>query len=180
MKKESLSLLISVAAILFALFTFVFQSSSKKHQVYVDVNQMIEGYKKTEKIRADFKLKATQMQSNVDSIVKNWQVELQDYEKTRSKMTKKELALKQELLANKQQQVNNYQEAVKRQLRGEDQKNTQTILNDINDYVKSYGKDHGYAIIFGATGSGNIMYAEEGADLTEDVLESLNKDYNPK
>ncbi|MDC7248352.1 MAG: OmpH family outer membrane protein [Sphaerochaetaceae bacterium] len=176
MKKDNLGLLLAIVAILFAVFTFVF-SSSAKDQVYVDVNKLIEGYKKTEKVRADFKVKATQMQANVDSIVKGWQTELQDYEKTRASMTKKELKLKQELLANKQQQVNNYQEAVKRQLRDEDQKNTQTILNDINDYVKEYGKEHGYAIIFGATGSGNIMYAAEGTDLTEAVLVALNKDY---
>lgn len=176
MKKETLGLVLAIVAILFSVYTFV-DSSSSKEQVYVDINKLIEGYKRTVQVREDFKVKATQMQSNVDSIVKGWQAELQDYEKTRSKMTKKELALKQELLSNKQQQVNNYQEAVKRQLADEDQKNTQTILNDINDYVKTYGKDHGYAIIFGATGSGNIMYASEGTDLTEDVLGALNKDF---
>lgn len=176
MKKNSISIVVAVLAIVLSVLS-IYKTTKSTELVYVDVNKLIEGYEKTKTIRADFKVKASQMQSNVDSIVKNWQTELQDYEKTRSKMTKKELALKQELLSNKQQQVNNYQEAVKRQLQDEDQKNTQTILNDINDYVKSYGKEKGYDIIFGATGSGNIMYAKDETDLTEKVLESLNKDY---
>jgi len=57
---------------------------------------------------------------------------------------------------------------------------TQTVINDINDFVKDYGKNHGYPIIFGAGGNGNIMYAEEASDLTGEVLEGLNAQYEGK
>jgi outer membrane protein len=92
-------------------------------------------------------------------------------------MSKKELALKQELLGNKQQQVNNYQQAIQKQLKEEDKKTTQTVINDINGFVTEYGKKHNYKIIFGASGGGNIMYAGEDADLTEEVLVGLNEEY---
>ena len=59
-------------------------------------------------------------------------------------MSKKELELKQQLLSNKQQQINNYQQAVQKQIQEEDQKATQTVINDINDYVKAFGKEKGY------------------------------------
>ena len=55
---------------------------------------------------------------------------------------------------------------------------SQTVINDINDYVKEYGKEHGYPIIFGAGGNGNIMYAEDNADLTAEILIGLNKHYH--
>ena len=45
-------------------------------------------------------------------------------------MTKKELELKQQILSNKQQQLNNYQQAVQKQIAEEDQKSTQTVIND--------------------------------------------------
>lgn len=102
---------------------------------------------------------------------------LKAYEKERSSMSKKELELKQELLANKQQQINNYQQAVQKQLVEEDKKVTQTVINDINDFVKEYGKKKGYRVIFGATGNGTIMYGEESADLTEIVLKELNAEF---
>lgn len=95
-------------------------------------------------------------------------------------MTKKELELKQELLQNKQQQINNYQQAIQKQIQEEDQKMTQTVINDINDYVKEYGKQNGYRIIFGAKGGGNIMYAKETADLTQTILNGLNAQYQGK
>jgi len=71
----------------------------------------------------------------------------------------------------------NYQQAIQKQIQEEDKKTTQTVINDINDYIKEYGKKKGYKIIFGASGGGNIMYASEGADLTQDVLKGLNADY---
>ena len=62
-------------------------------------------------------------------------------------MTKKEISLKQELLNNKQQQISSYQQAIQKQIQEEDKKATQTVINDINDYVKEYGKKKGYKII---------------------------------
>ena len=93
-------------------------------------------------------------------------------------MTDKELELKKELLSNKQDRINRYQEAIQKQIREEDQKVTQTVINDINDYITDYGKSHGYRIIFGASGKGSIMFAGKEADLTEDVLRGLNKQFN--
>ncbi|WP_242446437.1 OmpH family outer membrane protein [Nonlabens agnitus] len=143
----------------------------------MDVNKLLDGYKRTKVVRADFEAKAKTLNANVDSLVADWQKELKVYEKERSSMSAKELELKQELLGNKQQQINSYQQAVQKQIQEEDQKATQTVINDINDYVKQYGKDNGYRIILGASGSGNIMYADEAADLTEEVLVGLNADF---
>jgi outer membrane protein len=176
---NKLSFWAAVIAIVISISTFLYVNSSSK-QVYVDVNKLIDGYKRTKVVRADFEKKAKTLNANVDSLMGDWQNELKIYEKERSKMSTKELELKQELLGNKQQQINNYQQAIQKQIQEEDKKATQTIVNDINDYVKEYGKKHKYTIILGASGSGNIMYANEDADLTEDVLNELNKDFDGK
>ena len=168
---------LSLLAIILSVVTLVklFDSSEL---VYVDVNELIEGYDRTKVARAEFEARAKTLNANVDSLMVDWQDELKTYEKERSKMSKKEIELKQNLLGNKQQQINNYRQAVQKQIQEEDQKATQTVVNDINDYVKAYGEEHNYRIIFGASGAGNIMYANEGTDLTEAILEGLNAEYN--
>ncbi|WP_340064263.1 OmpH family outer membrane protein [Ascidiimonas aurantiaca] len=174
MQKLSFPLaLLAFAASIFSFFWF----QSATELVYVDVNKLLEGYKRTKVERDAFNAKAALMKANTDSLMTGWQKELQAYEKEQASYTEKERALKQELLANKQQQINNYQQAMQRQLREEDQKMTQTVINDINDYVKEYGKEKGYKIIFGAGGNGSIMYADDATDLTEEVLDGLNKQY---
>ena len=167
-----LAVVLSVAALYF--------SKSSSQLVYVDVNKLMEGYKKSKVAKAEFDKKATIMKSNVDSLVGNWQTELKNYEKERASLSPKELKLKQELLGNKQQQINGYQEAIQKKIQEEDKKVTQTVINDINDYVKEYGKKNSYKIIFGASGGGNIMYAEESTDLTEEILKGLNAEYDKK
>ncbi|NJN25203.1 MAG: hypothetical protein HC819_04100 [Cyclobacteriaceae bacterium] len=59
----------------------------------------------------------------------------------------------------------------------EDQEMTSNVVLDVNAFLKEYGEDHGYKIIFGATEAGNIVYAEEAIDLTEEVLDLMNKKY---
>jgi outer membrane protein len=168
--------LIAIAASVFSFFYF--QSSA--HPVYVDINKLMQGYERTKIVRAEFEAKAKTLNANVDSLLADWQDELKRYEKERSSMTEKELELQQELLANKQQQINNYQQAIQKQIQQEDQKSSQTLVNDINDFVKAYGEEHGYDIIFGANGQGNIMYASKGSDLTEEILTELNAQFKGK
>ncbi len=176
---NKLALPIAIIALIASVGSFFYLQSSSE-LVYVDVNKLLDGYKRTKIVKAEFDEKAKTMKSNVDSLISNWQNELKVYEKERSNMSKKELELKQELLANKQQQINNYQQAVQKQLVEEDKKVTQTVVNDINDFVKEYGKNNGYKVIFGATGNGTIMYGEESADLTDIVLEKLNAEFEGK
>ncbi|WP_396146006.1 OmpH family outer membrane protein [Flavobacterium sp.] len=176
---KRLPLILSALAILLAAVSFYFAKSSSE-LVYVDVNKLIEGYKRTKIAKAEFDKKANTMKGNIDSLMTGWQKELQSYEKERASLSPKELQLKQELLQNKQQQINGYQEAIQKKIQEEDKKVTQTVINDINDYVKEYGKKHGYKIIFGASGGGNIMYADDSSDLTEEVLKGLNADYGTK
>lgn len=176
---NKLALPLSILALVAAIGTF-FYTQSSSDLVYVDVNEMLQGYKRTKIVRAEFEKKAATMKANVDSLVSGWQKELKAYEKERSKMSKKELELKQELLGNKQQQIGNYQQAIQKQLAEEDKKATQTVVNDINDFVKEYGKTHGHKIIFGAVGNGNIMYAVEGANLTPKLIELLNEEFEGK
>ncbi len=174
---KKLPVIIATLAIILSVFA-VYKSINSSELVYVDVNRLLEGYKRTKIVRAEFEAKAKTLSSNVDSLVADWQNELKNYEKERTKMTKKEIELKQQLLGNKQQQVNNYQQAIQKQIQEEDKKVTQTVINDINDYVSEYGKKHNYKIIFGASGGGNIMYADKTTDLTEIILEGLNKEFS--
>lgn len=173
---NTLTLPIALVALLASVATF-FYTPSKSELVYVDINQLVEGYKRTKVEREAFTKKANTLKANVDSLLVDWQEELKAYEKERAAMTKKELELKQQLLQNKQQQIDNYQQAIQKQIQEEDQKMTQTVINDINDYVKDYGKKQGYRIILGASGTGNIMYAEDASDVTETILDGLNAAY---
>lgn len=158
----------------------IFNDFSQTDLVYVDVNKLVEGYKRTDVAKKEFDKKAAVLKANVDSLFSDWNNEIKLYEKERSSYSVNEIKLKQELLSAKQQQISGYQESVNKQIVEEDKRITQSVLNDINAYVKKHGERKGYKIIFGAIGGGNIMYGDKASDLTEEILKGLNAEYEKK
>ena len=56
----------------------------------------------------------------------------------------------------------------------------QTILQDsINNFIKDYNKDGKYKAIFSKVGN-NVLFADPSIDITQDVVDGLNKRYNKK
>ncbi len=54
------------------------------------------------------------------------------------------------------------------------------ILNQLNQYVKDFGEENEYTVILGADGSGSVMYAKQGIEITTDVINFINKKYKGK
>jgi len=174
MKKNLILVIIATGIIGFSIWTYFQQ----RDVAYVDTNVLMENFSGMKIAKKDYEAKVTVWKNNVDSLMKSWEVELKTYEKERVSMTKKERQLKEELLRNKQQQLGNYQQAIQEKAMKEEQIATQSVVNQVNDYIKEYGKTHGYDFIYGANGTGNIVYANDAYDITQDVLEGLNKEYS--
>jgi len=124
----------------------IYLVTTKKNSniAYVETGVLIEGYEGTKVARKHFEEKSKVWQANTDTLVAQWENEIKAYEKERSSMSEKEKELKEELLRNKQQQLGQYQDAMKKKAQEEDNNMTQTVMNDINDYLKEYGKKAGY------------------------------------
>ncbi|WP_157807301.1 OmpH family outer membrane protein [Hymenobacter chitinivorans] len=80
--------------------------------------------------------------------------------------------------AYREQELLRYRDAIQQQAQQEDQRLAKGVMEEVNAYIKQYGKEKGYRFILGATNQGNIVYAAEGTDLTDEILEGLNKQYD--
>ena len=54
---------------------------------------------------------------------------------------------------------------------------TNQVWAQINQYVKEYGQQNEFSFIYGATGSGALMYASETENLTEEIIVFINNKY---
>jgi len=54
---------------------------------------------------------------------------------------------------------------------------TSDIWKRLNQYIADFGKEKNYDFIFGTSGYGNLMYASDVHDVTDDVIEYVNKRY---
>jgi len=152
------------------------QFAKKEAIVYVDSVKLVNGYKGMQAARKEFELKAAAWKANLDTLKNELEGKIKEYELTRAKLSVKEKALTEELLQTKQEQFINYQNIISEKIQKEDQELTTKVLGKVNDYITKYGEAKGYAIIMAATQYGNIVYAEKGMDITEQVLEGLNKE----
>ena len=53
--------------------------------------------------------------------------------------------------------------------------NSQKISETVNDYIAEYNKTHGYNLIISKA---SLLFADEGLNITAEVLEGLNAAYN--
>jgi len=53
------------------------------------------------------------------------------------------------------------------------------IWTQLNQYIKNFGeKKSKYRMILGTSGEGNLMYAEEYTDITNEIIHYVNDEYN--
>lgn len=52
-----------------------------------------------------------------------------------------------------------------------------TVWNRINPLLATFGKSKGYDIIVGANGMGTVLYGKPAIDITQEVVDYINKDY---
>lgn len=169
--------LLSVFTLLLISAFAIYFFNHKQDIVYVDSVQLVNNYKGMQDARKAYQHKASTWKANIDTLANEVHRQIMNHEKETSKMTARERQLSQELIKTKQNQLVEYQRAMNTQAQQEDSKMTGEVVNQINAYLKKYGKAHGYKIVMAATEYGNIAYAEEGLDITKEVLEGLNKEY---
>ena len=145
--------------------------------VYVDSAKLVNEYKGMHDARAVYQKKSASWKANIDTLTNEVQQQIMSYENERAKLSIKERQLSEELIRTKQKQLIEYQQAINTQAKQEDEKMTSDVVNQINSFLKKYGESNGYKIVMAATEYGNIAYADEGLDITDDVLIGLNKTY---
>jgi outer membrane protein len=177
---QRINLGISVISLLAVISLSLYIFSTPQKLVYVDSAKLVNEYEGMKTARAAYQQKAASWKANIDTLTAEVQKQIFAYEKEVSRMTAKEKQLSQELIRTKQKQLMDYQQAMNTQAQQEDQKMTGDVLTQINAYLKKYGKAKGYKIVMAATEYGNIAYADEGLDITADVLAGLNKEYAGK
>lgn len=150
--------------ICFALVLVIVVTSCNRHNiVYINPNKLLQNFHGSVAQHEMLKFKSQDWQQRLDSL----SAELKN-------LSKAPVATR----TAKEQQLLRYRDAIQQQAQQENQRMTKAVLDEINAYLKQYGKEKGYTFILGATENGNIVYAAPGTDITEDVLKGLNEQYD--
>jgi outer membrane protein len=177
--KTSLNIL-SIVAIVLSLAAIAMAATlylTKKEIVYVDSMKLITNYKGSKVAKEAYEKKMAVWKANIDTLTMETTQEITNYEKAKKGMSAREQKLSEQLIVTKQQQLESYRQATAENASKEDKEITGKIFNEINDFLKQYGEQKGYEFIMAATNVGNIVFAKKGNDITDEVIEKMNAEY---
>ena len=82
------------------------------------------------------------------------------------------------MLLSKKEQLQQQMQVEQQQYQQESQTEIDTLIVKVKTFVKDYGKKNGYTYILGTSdAAASVLYGTEENDLTQTILDALNKDY---
>lgn len=72
------------------------------------------------------------------------------------------------------------QKAYEEELYVKSEEYDQQVWTRLNDFTKQYAEQHDFDYVLGATGTGNLMYAKDTLDITDELVSYCNQNYNGK
>ncbi|MDW3196102.1 MAG: OmpH family outer membrane protein [Cytophagales bacterium] len=151
-----------------------YSHATRSKIAFVDSNRLIENYNGMKFAREAFQQKTLQWQANIDTLTAEFKRAVDDFEGSKAQLTAKEAELSKQLIETKRKQLVDYQQAIQQQSQQEDLQMTQKVLAEVNGLINEYAEQQGYDMVLGASGNGNIVYAKEYMDITNDVIGILN------
>lgn len=152
-------------------------SCNEEKTAYVDTTRLIQEYTEMQEVEAEFNTRSESVKTQLDSLARGFQQEVQEYQSNMGNLSTAQRQEIEEELMRKQQTIQQQQQRMGNQLRQESDVVIDSIVDKVKDYVRDYGQENGYTYIFGSNESANIMYAKEGRDITDEILEKLNESY---
>lgn len=144
---------------------------------FIDNNKLINEYQKKIDIEASVKSKIEAFDQKVDSVGKAFQAEAQDFQLKAASMSQKAAQEQYQLLGQKQQRLQQQFQMEEQTIQKESQTKIDTLVKEVRNFVKDYGKKNGFTYILGSNEAGSVLYGEDSKDLTEAILGELNKAY---
>lgn len=167
---------ISLFASVFTLLYFI--AFPVNRVAYVDSAKLLNGYKGMIEARNEFDKKRSVWQANIDTLTIEAEDAIKKYSRDQALGTDKEKKLAKDLIQSKQKQLISYQNAIKQNASEEQERLNQSVFSTVNAFLLRYGKKHGYKMVLIAA-NGNIAYADPSMEITDEVVEELNKEYAP-
>lgn len=132
---------------------------------YVDITKLLEESDAAKDLKKEIEKKGNEFQAKYQQIAADMDAQIKQGKMTQAQAQKKG----QELQAAYQQEGN--------QLQQDSDERSNKLIEDIKEFIKEYAKKNSYTFVLGSNESGNVLYGEEKNDLTEKLIEAINKEY---
>ena len=153
------------------------EKSDNVKTAYIDTSELIEKYEKFKDEDDKFKVKSQEVGRPLEAKVKAFQNEAQSFQQNAQAKGPQWAQQKGAELQQREQQLGVEQNALLQQLQQEGAVLKDTLISEVKQFIKTYGKKKGYDYVYGTGDAATILYAKDQYDITKDVLKELNDSY---
>lgn len=147
---------------------------------YIDTSKLMEEYTQYKELTEKFKTKSQVKGREIEIEAKRLEAEKEGFQKNASIKGQAWAQQKYAELQQRSQQLAYAEQAIAQQLQIESGSERDSIVKDVREFIKGYGKEKGYDYIYGTGDAATVLYAKDSYDITKDMIKVLNDRYAAK
>ena len=150
--------------------------------VYVNTDTLLNNYDYYKDVVTEFENRQFSLENDLKKKSDSFQNEVALFQRRAQAggMTQQQAETTQQQLAKKEQDILMFRDNAAAGLAQEQSEKMEDVLNKIQEYLAEYNKDDRYDMVIGYSKGGGVLYAKENLEITQEVLEGLNKNYKGK
>jgi Outer membrane protein (OmpH-like). len=148
--------------------------------VYIQVDSLMNQFDMFHALRTELEAKAKVIDDDLTKKGRAFERDVNDFEEKIQKglLTRSQAETQQQLLANRQQELQQYSQQKQMELAEEEQVLLNRVLDELKTFLAGYNETHNYSLILTTSGAtNNIITASPALNITKDVVNGLNAKY---
>jgi|SRR5690554_580593 len=147
---------------------------------YIDTERLVKDYQQFKDFESKFKSMSDRMQEELERDAKRFQRDVMDLQQNAQSKGMEWAQNRQAELERRQMTLAEKEQNFMRKFQEESAVERDSMVSQLKDFIKDYGKNNGFDYIFGTGDIASVLYAKDTYDLTEEILNLLNKQYEEK
>ncbi|MBO9615797.1 MAG: OmpH family outer membrane protein [Dyadobacter sp.] len=148
-----------------------------RRTVYVQVDSLLKNYDFFKDTRKELENKNFQLENELTTKGRSLQNEVAFFQQRAATMTPEQARSTEAQLMKKQQDLMAYRDQSAQALGQEEAKKNEELYKNIRSYIDKYNKENGYEYVLGYSLGGGILFANPSLDVTQKIIDGLNKEY---
>ena len=157
--------------------------SSVRKIVYVNTDSLMSKYEYAQELNEAFLQKQEERRGELNIKARALEVEAAEFQRklqTNAFLSEQRAVEARDNLLSKEQNLQRLQQEMMDKMNVEQQEMNKKLFDEVTAFLKVYTKQKGYDMVLTTTLGGNVLYSVDGYDITEDVVEKLNDEYEKK
>jgi outer membrane protein len=150
--------------------------------VYINLDSLQEKYDYVKNLNKDLEYKTNADRARMEAKAKQFQDEYIKFQQEVQSggITEEQAYGKQADLQKKQQELEQMEERLTKEYAEQAKKSQETYINTLTEFLKRKSKEHNYSFVLGYLRGGQVVFANDSLNITNVVVEGLNREYRAK